>query len=145
MSSFASRDTPGINTCSWVFSLDGAPDPRALCSRLVAIVVPDVHVPHGRLNNNGALVTVKTLRPVTNAFGPLAKWLSRSRATPLGGQWPRVGDKGVKIAGGPQNISGDIRRDDGELLVVAATDRGSNGGTFSRNDSIETESAIHAP
>src|SRR5438132_4209254 len=32
----------------------------AFCSRLVAIVVPDVHVPHGRLNNNGALVAVKT-------------------------------------------------------------------------------------
>ena len=117
----------------------------AFCSRLVAIVVPDVHVPHGRLNNNGALVAVKTLRAVTNAFGPPAKWLSRSRATPLSGQWPLVGDKGVIVAGGPQNISGDIRRDDGELLVVAATDRGSNGGTFSRNDSIETESAIHAP
>ena len=95
----------------------------AFCSRLVAIVVPDVHVPHGRLNNNGALVAVKTLRAVTNAFGPPAKWLSRSRATPLSGQWPLVGDKGVIIAGGPQNISGDIRRDDEELLVVAATDR----------------------
>ena len=31
------------------------------------------------------------------------------------GQWPLVGDKGVLDAGGPLNICGNIRRDDGAL------------------------------
>ena len=31
------------------------------------------------------------------------------------GPWPLVGDKGVIVAGGPLNVGGNIRRDDGVL------------------------------
>ncbi len=59
-----------------------------------------------------------------NDFGPPATWLSRSRVTRhLGGEWTLVGDKGVIIAGGPLNIGGNNRRDDGDNPLVAATDR----------------------
>jgi hypothetical protein len=63
-----------------------------------------------------------------NAFGPPATWLSRSRVTRrFGGEWPLVGDKGVKIAGGPLNIGRHIRRDDAPIRVVVATNRDIRG------------------
>ena len=76
--------------------------PMAACSRSAA-KTPTAH-----------WLRWKLCVQLQNTFGPPAKWLSRSQVTRhVGGQWPLVGDKGVIVAGGPQNISGNIRRDDG--------------------------------
>ena len=60
------------------------------------------------------------------------------------GQWPLVGDKGVLDAGGPLNICGNIRRDDGALPRRRVNGSGDTDELL-RNDSKETGNAIHPP
>jgi len=100
-------------------------EPRgAFSSCIFAIVLLDGPVlALGLLKANGALAADEIWVQLQNAFGPLAKWLSRSRVTRhLGGWWPLVDDKGV-FAGGPPDLGGNIRRDDRDVPVVAATQR----------------------